>query len=187
MANRFLGTFSFVLICSSSSSLSHAENEVSRSEAGLPRICQISPLLRSSRLFSPLAGSPCPSVYAVLNLRVFISSPIVPRASDVALRSFVHGMFSLTATFVLNMSSQAAPMRRCVGVEGSWACQQQLRASRSYKRYLISAGDRLQRRVCLNCTAAAAAAAERAHFLHQIKDLGASASAPAGTKEEQWL
>lgn len=162
---------------------------MSRSEAGLPHICQISPFLHSSRLFSPLAGRPCPSVYAFFNLCVFISSPIVPCASDVVLRSFGHGVFSLTATFVLNMSSQAAPMRRCIGVEGSWACQQQLRAPPSYKRYLISAGDAAPSLFKLhgNGSGSGAGNAGRAHFLHQIKDLGASASVPAGTKEEQWL
>lgn len=142
---------------------------MSRSEAGLPHICQISPLLRSFCLFSPLAGNPCPSVYAVFNPCIFIFSPIVSHTSDVVLRSFVHAVFSLTATSVLNMSSQAAPMRRCVGVEGSWACQQQLWAPPSYKRYLISAGDRLQRRVCLNCTAAAAALAMQEEHIFYIR------------------
>lgn len=46
VADRFLSTFSFILICGSSLSLSHAENEVSRLETALQPTCQIS-------LFSP--------------------------------------------------------------------------------------------------------------------------------------
>lgn len=42
VADGFLSTFSFVLICSSSLSLSHAENEVSRLKTALQPTCQIS-------------------------------------------------------------------------------------------------------------------------------------------------
>lgn len=42
VADRSLSTFSFILICGSSLSFSHAENEVSRLETGLKFTCQIS-------------------------------------------------------------------------------------------------------------------------------------------------
>lgn len=42
VADRFLSTFSFILICGSSLSRSHAENEVSRLETALCPTCQIS-------------------------------------------------------------------------------------------------------------------------------------------------
>lgn len=113
VADRFLSTFSFILICGSSLSLSHAENEVSRLETALQTHLSNFALLSSYPIYgasSGLKGHPCRLEYAFFRRKTVyppLFSQITLHAGEKkVLCSFLVCQFSLPtamSTFMLNM------------------------------------------------------------------------------------